>query len=310
MPGARPDKRGARVRLRRGVAHSRADSRAQPHSGPTRGHIDDRLLAPLRQHRLWTTLGVLVALTAALTRFVAIGILPPSIKTKPFAHATASTQVVVGKTATFTYSVLDHYSAIYSSRSYALADMVASPEVAGYVARAAGLPASKIGILQPLWTDLWQQQEWPSGPKRASEIVVENDPYHITLSTEANAPPWSPVIDVATQAPTAAAAARLASGVATGLNAYVLHLATTTGVPVRDRYQITQLGAVSISPARKSQLASVALFTFIAVLVLWCGGEVAVSALMRDLRARALLAKAGDGLERSSDRRTLLMGTD
>ena len=33
----------------------------------------------------------------------------------------------------------------------ALADMVASPEVAQYVARAAGLPASKIGILGPRW---------------------------------------------------------------------------------------------------------------------------------------------------------------
>ena len=33
-------------------------------------------------------LGLIVAALAAATRFAAIGILPPSIKSKPFAHAT------------------------------------------------------------------------------------------------------------------------------------------------------------------------------------------------------------------------------
>ena len=284
------------------------DPQAEPHPGLIRRNADDRLLAPLRQHRLLTILGLLVALVAAVTRFVAVGILPPSIAMKPFAHATASTQVVVGNAAPSRYSLLTRYDKIYPARAYALTDMVASPEIAGYVARAAGLPVSKLGILGPLWTELWQQEQWASGPKRASQIVSENDPYHITLGVEANSRPWAPVINVAAQAPTTVTAARLASAVAVGLNAYLLHSQTATGVPARYRYDVSQLGQVSVAPPRSSQMLSVGLFTFFAVFVLWVGMVVAVSSSMRDVRARLLAAKVGDGLDRSSDRGRVLSG--
>jgi hypothetical protein len=247
---------------------------------------------------------------AAGTRFVAIGVVPPSIKLKPFAHATASTELRLGKSQSFRHSVPDRYVWSLSPRAYALADMVASPEVAKYVARAAGLPAAKIGILGPLWTDLQRSQQWAPGPKRASQIIIENDPYHITVNSEAQSPPWSPVIDVDTQAPTTETAARLATAVAAGLSAYVLHLQTANGVPKPDRYDVSQLVPVSVAPARTSQLASVGAFTFVAVFVLWCGVVLALSSLMRDLRDTAAVSEVGDGLDRSSDSGPLLVGTD
>ena len=178
---------------------------------------------------------------------------------------------------------------------------MASPELARYVARAAGVPASKIGILGPLWTELWRSQQWAPGPKRASQILIENDPYHITLNVETNSPPWPPVIDVETQAPNTQSAARLATAVVGGLQAYVLHLQTARRVPQRERYDVSQLVPVSVTPARTSQLANVGVFTFVAVFVLWCGVMVAVSSLIRDLRAIAADSKVGDGLDRSSD---------
>ena len=217
---------------------------------------------------------------------------------------------MVGKSLSFRHSVPDPYSSKLSPRAYALADMVASPEVAKYVARVAGLPASKIGILGPRWTELQRSQQWAPGPKRASQIIIENDPYHITVTAEAQSPPWSPVIDVDTQAPTTETAARLASAVAAGLSAYVLHLQTATGVPKPDRYDVTQLVPVSVAPARTSQLANVGAFTFVAVFVLWCGVVIALSSLMRDLRDTAAVSKVGGGLDRSSDSRPRLVGTD
>ena len=69
-----------------------------PSSLRGRSNADDRLLATLRQHWGWTLLGLIVAAVAMATRFAAIGILPPSIQMKPFAHATASTKVVLGRT--------------------------------------------------------------------------------------------------------------------------------------------------------------------------------------------------------------------
>ena len=96
--------------------------------------------------------------------------------------------------------------------------MVASPEIRGYVARAAGIPASEIAVDTPLWTQLQRIQQWATGEKRANQIIGEGDPYRITLDNNFDAP----VIDVVTQAPTANAAARLANGVVVALTTYVL----------------------------------------------------------------------------------------
>ena len=246
---------------------------------------------------------------AAGTRFVAIGVVPPSIKLKHFAHSTGSTELVVGKSMSFRYSVPDKYGNL-SSRAYALADMAASPEATKYVARATGLPASKIGIMGPIWTELWRSQQWAPGPKRASQIIIENDPYHIILNVQTNSPPWPPVIDVETQAPSTETAARLATAVASGLSAYARHMQTATGVPKPGRFEVSQLVPVSVAPARTSQLASVGAFTFVAVFVLWCGVVLALSSLMRDLRDTAAASQLGGGLDRSSGSGPLLVGTD
>jgi hypothetical protein len=308
MAGLRPT--GWRLGTRE-HGHLRAGSTrgSGPSSVRHRGNAGDRLLAPLRRHRRWTLLGLVVAVVAAATRFAAIGILPPSIKMKPFAHANASTQVVIGGNWSSDYVKRNPaLQSGLSTRAYALADMVDSPEITDYVARAAGLPASKIGILGPLWVELWRMQQWASGPQRGRQIIIEKDPYQITISQETDLPaggpgpgPGPPVIDVQTQAPTTEIAARLASAVPAGLSAYIQHAQATGRVPEQDRYDVSQLAPVSVVPARTSQLAIVAAFTFFAVFVLWCGAEIAVSSFVRDLRATATASKVGDDSHRSSD---------
>lgn len=301
MAEDRPYTWPTRPRVRRGHAPPSSISRSKPRRTVIRGNSADRLLSPLRRHWRWTVLGLLVAAVAAATRFAAVGVLPPSITLKAFARATGTTELVVGKNPSFTHSVPDTYFNNNPPRAYALADMVASPEVAKYVARAAGLPASKIGILGPLWTELQRTQAWATGPKRASQIIIEHHPYQISLNVQTESPPWAPVIDVNTRAPSTATAARLATAVGDGLNAYVRHLQAATGVPKPDRYDISQLVPVSVAPARTSQLASVGAFTFVAVFVLWCGIIIAVSSLARDLRDTAAVSKVRDVFDRSSD---------
>lgn len=292
---------------RRGELRAGATPKSNGGSVRRISRSDDRLLAPIRRHPAWTFVGLFVALVAAITRFVAIGILPPSIKVKPFAHAEASTQVVLGnKSLAFGYSKRDPNDAL-STRTYALADMVDSPEITDYVARAAGLPASKIGVLGPVWTELWRSQQWPSGAQRDRQILIEKDPYQITINQESTSPgagpgPGSgpPVIDVQTQAPTTQVAARLATAVPVGLGAYLKRMQASAGIPQSARYNVRQLVPVSIVPAHNSQLANVAIFTFIGVFVLWCGAQVGLASLMRDLRATTAGPEAGASCDRSS----------
>jgi hypothetical protein len=254
------------------------------------------LLAQLRRHRLWLAIGVLVAGFAAASHFVAIGLLPPSIKLKPLARSTASTELLVGWHSSLRYTFPDLYLTDLSPRTAALADMMASPEVRGYVARAAAVPSSELAVNAPLWTNLQRIQQWDTGEKRANQIVTERDPYGVTLNND----PFAPVIDVVTQAPTAKAAARLAHGVAEGLRTYVSDIQTAAGTPWAGRYDVSQLVPVTVVPESMPLLANLGAFTFMAVFVLWCGLVLAVSSLARDLRAARGSSKVRAALDRSS----------
>ena len=109
------------------------------------------------------------------------------------------------------------------------------------------------------------------------------------------------MIDVQTQASSTAMAARLARAVPAGIHAYIAHVQATANVPERDRYSVSQFVPVSASPARESQLATVGVVTFVAVLVLWCGAELVVFSLIRDFRTATDHLKDGDALDRLSD---------
>ena len=165
--------------------------------------------AQLWGHRVWLATGVVVAIVVTASRFVSIGVLPPSVKLKQLAHATASTELLVGKHYSLRSSpTRDPYVNSAVPRAQALADMMASPQIRGYIGRAAGLPSSRIAVDTPVWTDVERIQQWPTGEKRGTQIIMENAPYRITVDVE----DYAPVIDVATQAPTTEEADALASG--------------------------------------------------------------------------------------------------
>lgn len=255
------------------------------------------MLEQLRRRPLWLAVGVVVAAIAAASRFAAIGLLPPSVKLRPLGHATASTQLIVGANSSLTHTYHDLYEGYLNSRVATLADMVASPKVRGYIARAAALPASQIAVDAPIWTQLQRIQQWATGEKRANEIVAERDPYRITLTIGESAP----IIDVVAQAPTPTIAARLAHGVVDGLRAYVSDIATVARIPPAGRYDIAQLAPVTTAPVDTAGLANVGAFTFLAVFAVWCGLVLLVAGVARDVRAAAIRAEVHSGLGRSSD---------
>jgi hypothetical protein len=274
----------------------RADRRSLRGFGPT--GVDTRgLLEQLLRRPRALAVGVLVAGAAAASQFAAIGLSPPSVKFESLAHSIASTQLVLGQTSALSLgqgpAAPDPFATDLPRRAAALADMAGSPEVLDDIARAAGLPASRIAVDAPLWTQLQRDQQWDTGPKRASQIVVEGDPYRITLNND------SPLIDVSAQAPTAQVATRLAQAVTAGLNTYLSNLEASAGTPPYARYNVRQAAPVSVQPPSSSP-ANVAGFTFLTVFVLWCGLVLGVSGLARDLRTARKRSKVHGSRERSS----------
>jgi hypothetical protein len=243
------------------------------------------LLRQLRRHPIWLAVGVVVAGLAAVSHFVQL--VPPTLKSTHVSHATASTQLVVGRDSSLRsggVGVPDRYLGNFAPRAEALGDMAASPLMVNYAARAADIPVSQVAVDQPLWTELQRAQQWATGQKRARQIVSERYPYHITLSDDSTAVPFSPVIDVLTQAPSVEAAAALARGVAVGVRKYLADLENEARTPAGGRYDVRQINPVVVTPPNRSQLANLAGFTFVSVFVLWCGLVLAVSSVVRDLR--------------------------
>jgi hypothetical protein len=255
------------------------------------------LIAELVARRRWLITGIVVAILASASRFVSIGILPPSITPKHLSHATATTQLLVGQRFRLGASMYRDNSATSATlRAQALADIMSSPEVRSLIARQAGIPAGDLAVDTPVWTNVERIQQWPSREKRDSQIVLETAPFRITVDVEDSAP----IIDIATQAPTSAQAAALASGAGKGLSAYVSQLQHRTRTPAARRYSITPLVPIGVSPESKSALVNVAAFTFAAVLFMWCGAMLFLPRLADDVRAVRQRAKVSNEADRSS----------
>ena len=283
------------------VIHSSIEPPSSPHSTEPAGST----AGPAPPALGLDALGLIVAVVAAATP-VRRDRDPSSVdQLKPFAHATASTELVLGKAWPSEHSVADPYERFPSART---------PWPTWWTARRSpntwrgrlGLPASKIGILGPLWTDLQRSNSGPqvrNAPARSSSRRT-----HTTSPSprRRSLPPWPPVIDVDTQAPTTETAARLASAVAAGLNAYVRH---TAGVGRRPGASIATQ-SVSSLPCRCSR-AHLAARQRRRLHVLR-----GLRALVRRRDRRLKLderspthggrSKVGDGSDRSSDSRPLL----
>jgi hypothetical protein len=257
------------------------------------------LLTTLRRHPIWVLVGVVVAGLAAASHFYAF----PSLKHKDLARSSASTEVVLGVNSALIHTVPDPYDGNLAPRADDLADMIGSPELRAYIAGAAQVPFAEIAVDAPVWSNLLRIQQWNTGQKRASQIVGEDALYRITLENDAHSPPYAPVIDVSTQAPTTAGAVRLARAVGEGLGAYVSDIQKQSHTPRSAEYDVRQILPVAAVPASKSQLANVAFFTFVAVFMLWCALIFAVSAFFRDLRWARIRSKVQGTFDRSSHSR-------
>lgn len=240
------------------------------------------LIAELLTRRRWLLAGVVVAALIAGTRFVAIGVLPPSIKTKQLKHATASVQLLVGQSHSLNSASLRDINVTSAvPLAQTLADLMSSPAVRGQIAHAAGIPKAQLAVDTPVWSDVVQIQQWPSRGKRDSQIIVEGVPFRLTVDVEDIAP----VIDVTAQAPTTQQAMALAAGAQRGLNTYWSRLQQNTRTPHAYRYEVTRLVPISVSPAGRSGLANIAAFTFATVLFIWCGAMLFLPRLADDLRS-------------------------
>jgi hypothetical protein len=249
----------------------------------------------IRRCRWWLALGVLVAGLVTASNFGTLRLLPPSFRAKSPSYSTASMSILVGMPAESKQTLNPQSPRGLYERALTLGDLAGSPAILASTASFAGIRPSQLAVDEPLWSNLQRTQEWDTGPKRSTQILVEKDPYRITLTDDSQ----SPIIYVTTQAPTPSGAARVATALTKALSEFVTSSQTAENVPADGRYDVTQLTPVTVHPGTGSELVSFAAFIFLSVFAVWCGAVVALCRLLDEIRNYKLGVKARGSQSRS-----------
>jgi hypothetical protein len=94
-----------------------------------------------------------------------------------------------------------------------------------------------------------------------------------------------PIIELDVQAPTTAAATRLANAAVAGVRSYEASTASSEQIATGDRLQITGLGAPQVTSATQGTSPAIAIVAAAVVLLVGCFCVVGIPALARDWRA-------------------------
>lgn len=258
----------------RTVLNTSSDGRSRTARGRTRPTVRTW------RRRLLRVGGPLVAGLAAASSIFSIGLFPPSATPKRLAYSIANTQLYVGGREPLSNSHDVQNLGLYSLRAQALGDIMTSPRLREYIARAARISVSELAVDGPIADNLQRTEQEPTGEKRAAQIVVENVPYRLTLNDD----PAASVLGVTAQAPTVAGATALADAAGAGLQKFLVRSENSARLPQSARIFIGQLAPAAASAVSPTALIEVAGFTFVVVLILWSGLVMAASRLVENIQ--------------------------
>jgi hypothetical protein len=244
----------------------------------SRRHTAKRFFHALGGRKLFLALGPVVAACAAAASVASISIMPPSVKLKHLAYSIATTQYFVASEHALSSTKVN--GGLYSTHMQALADVMVSPDLRRYIARAAGISPSGLAIDAPVWGNLQRTQQEPTEQKRSAQLLTEGDLYRVTLDVD----PATSVIGVTAQAPSADGAIALADGAGRGLVTFLLKLQRTARTSQANRIELNQLVPAAATPVSLSGVGQVAAFTFAAVIAIWIVLVWGVSRFLRELR--------------------------
>jgi len=171
-------------------------------------------------------------------------------------------------------------------RAVLIASLASSPPAVEFIARRAGLDPEDIVATTPVTSGVQTVFTEPDSERRAEQIADAAKPYQL----EIRAGQTLPTIDLYTQAPSAAAAQRLADAVVPGMRDYLKDAAGREGADPAKQVELVQLGPARGALSSGGTKLQIAGLTFIFVFAMTAVLALAVA----HLRARRATA-AGRG---------------
>jgi hypothetical protein len=227
-------------------------------------------LRELSRHRLGVLVSLAIALFAAFWSVQRITLFPLGIESRSLETASATTRVMVDSPRSMVLDLSVQVADIeaLSNRALLVGNLLGSLPVKQAISRRVGVPVDRLEISAPI-TREWPRAITQAGTERStSDIVRSPDQYRINVRSN----PTVPIIEISAQAPTAAAAEKLADGAVLGAEDYLRGLAARQGLEAGDQIRLEQLGRAEGGVINDGVGYKVALLSFLLAFGACCAG--------------------------------------
>lgn len=244
-------------------------------------------LRELWGHRLGLAVSLAIALLAAFWSIEKVSLFPPGVESRKLETASASTRVLVDmpKSLALDLSVQAIDIESLTNRSLLVGNLIGSAPVREAISQRVGVPPDRLEISAPI-TREWPRAMQQAGTKRStSDLLKSPDQYRINV----RANPTVPVLEISTQAPSVAAAERLADGAVLGTQDYLRELAVEQRIPAGKQVVLEQLGSAKGGVINEGVSVKVAVLSFLLALSASCAGVLALARIRRGWRGGARL---------------------
>ncbi|HSZ68858.1 MAG TPA: hypothetical protein VK756_00710 [Solirubrobacteraceae bacterium] len=217
--------------------------------------------------------------TLAIVALAVLAAVGTRLATRSAPKGAATVQILVDSPSSALANLVQNTTPL-TARAAVFAQVMASEAVIEEIGKAAAVPPHQITAEGPYSGSGQKLDVVTPSEARGTQLLAQTVPYKLTFVAQEN----EPVVTASVQAPTEAAAARLANGIYPGTLAYVESLEKSLNTPSAERVTIRELGppqAGTVSTGAGMTVAAVA-----ALGVLLLGGLILIG--LEGVRRQAL----------------------
>ncbi len=212
------------------------------------------ILTTLRRRWIATTAVVVLATVAA------IGI---RVSAHKVSTGAATVQLLVDSPSSELANLSQNPTPLIS-RAGVFAQVMTSQAVLAEIAKQAGVPAGQITAQGPYSGPAEALDAITPAEARSSQIVAEKAPYRMSFVAQQN----EPVITASVQAPTPAAAAKVATAIYPGVQGYIAAMQAAGKTPGADRVTLRELGSPQTGTVNSGSRSTLTIAAFLGILIL------------------------------------------
>jgi hypothetical protein len=237
-----------------------------------------RQLRELSGMRVGLAISAVLAVFAGFWAADRISLSPPGLKPRALQMAAASTEALVDapRSSVLDLSVDTYDLQSLTNRALLVGNVMASAPVRRYIARRAQVPEDRLQVLAPLTVDFPRPLSTELHPKPTDLFASPNE-YRVSIEVN----PTVPALDIRTQAPTTAEAARLASGAIAGMQDYLRDLGRSQNVKPTLQVHLVELGAPRAGVLARRAGLTIAILAALFTFIVSCCAVVAISRTRR-----------------------------